>query len=154
MALSVPLSRFTSRVGGGSAFYVSRSIAFYEEAPPSSCRSGPCGDLRRSLFHFSTPCPVGRGLQQKPGDSGRPSRSIGRDIPRLSRRAGEIISAFALSGFSLRSSESLVCHLFGSATKMGGQISMTANHALQRTAAGHRGCNRRALWPPSLSLGR
>src|SRR4051794_23835512 len=27
------------------------------------------------------------------------------------------------------------------------------NHALQRTAAGHRGCNRRASWPPSLSLG-
>ena len=26
--------------------------------------------------------------------------------------------------------------------------------ALQRTAAGRRGCNRRALWPPSLSLGR
>jgi len=29
-----------------------------------------------------------------------------------------------------------------------------ANHALQRTAAGRRGCNRRASWPPSLSLGR
>ena len=28
------------------------------------------------------------------------------------------------------------------------------NHALQRTAAGHRGCNRCASWPPSLSLGR
>ncbi len=28
------------------------------------------------------------------------------------------------------------------------------NHALQRTAAGRRGCNRRASWPPSLSLGR
>ena len=27
------------------------------------------------------------------------------------------------------------------------------NHALQRTAAGHRGCHRRASWPPSLSLG-
>ena len=31
---------------------------------------------------------------------------------------------------------------------------MTPNHALQRTAAGHRGCNRRVSWPPSLSLGR
>ena len=31
---------------------------------------------------------------------------------------------------------------------------MTPNHALQRTAAGHRCCNRRAAWPPSLSLGR
>ena len=29
-----------------------------------------------------------------------------------------------------------------------------ANHALQRTAAGHRSCNRRASWPPSLSLVR
>ena len=29
-----------------------------------------------------------------------------------------------------------------------------ANHALQRTAAGRRGFNRRASWPPSLSLGR
>jgi len=28
------------------------------------------------------------------------------------------------------------------------------NHALQRTAAGRRGCNRRASWPPSLSLDR
>jgi len=28
------------------------------------------------------------------------------------------------------------------------------NHALQRTAAGRRRCNRRASWPPSLSLGR
>jgi len=28
------------------------------------------------------------------------------------------------------------------------------NHELQRTAAGRRGCNRRASWPPSLSLGR
>ena len=26
--------------------------------------------------------------------------------------------------------------------------------ALQRTAAGHRSCNRRVSWPPSLSLGR
>ena len=26
-----------------------------------------------------------------------------------------------------------------------------ANHALQRTAAGRRGCNQRAPWPPSLS---
>ncbi len=31
---------------------------------------------------------------------------------------------------------------------------VTPNHALQRTAAGRRGCNRRASWPPSLSLGR
>jgi hypothetical protein len=29
-----------------------------------------------------------------------------------------------------------------------------ANHALQRTAAGRHGCNRRVSWPPSLSLGR
>ena len=29
-----------------------------------------------------------------------------------------------------------------------------ANHALQRTAAGRRGCNRRVSWPPSLRLGR
>ena len=28
------------------------------------------------------------------------------------------------------------------------------NHALQRTAAGRRGCNRHASWLPSLSLGR
>jgi hypothetical protein len=28
------------------------------------------------------------------------------------------------------------------------------NHALQRTAAGHRSCNRRASWLPSLSLSR
>ncbi len=27
-------------------------------------------------------------------------------------------------------------------------------HALQPTAAGRRGCNRRVSWPPSLSLGR
>ncbi len=31
--------------------------------------------------------------------------------------------------------------------------SKDAEHALQRTAAGHRGCNRRTSWPPSLSLG-
>ena len=31
---------------------------------------------------------------------------------------------------------------------------LTANHALQRTAAGHRGCKRRVSWPPSLSLDR
>ena len=30
---------------------------------------------------------------------------------------------------------------------------MTPNDALHRTAAGHRGCNARASWPPSLSLG-
>jgi hypothetical protein len=29
-----------------------------------------------------------------------------------------------------------------------------SNHALQRTAAGRCRCNRRASWPPSLSLGR
>jgi len=28
------------------------------------------------------------------------------------------------------------------------------NHALQRTGASRRGCNRRPSWPPSLSLGR
>ena len=28
------------------------------------------------------------------------------------------------------------------------------NHALQRTAAGRRSCNRRASWPPSLSFCR
>ena len=28
------------------------------------------------------------------------------------------------------------------------------NHALQRTAAGRRGCSRRVSWPPSLRLGR
>jgi hypothetical protein len=28
------------------------------------------------------------------------------------------------------------------------------SHALPRTAASHRGCNRRAPWPPSLCLGR
>jgi len=27
-------------------------------------------------------------------------------------------------------------------------------NALQRTAAGHRGCNPRVLWPPSLRSGR
>ena len=27
------------------------------------------------------------------------------------------------------------------------------NHALQQTAAGRRGCHRRASWPPSLSFG-
>lgn len=31
---------------------------------------------------------------------------------------------------------------------------MRPNHALQRTAAERRGCNRRVSWPPSLSLGR
>jgi hypothetical protein len=31
---------------------------------------------------------------------------------------------------------------------------MSPNHALQRTAAGRRSCNRRVSWPPSLSLGR
>jgi hypothetical protein len=31
---------------------------------------------------------------------------------------------------------------------------MMLNHALQRTAAGRRGCNRRASWLPPLSLGR
>jgi phosphoglycolate phosphatase-like HAD superfamily hydrolase len=34
------------------------------------------------------------------------------------------------------------------------EISNVPNHALQRTAAGRRGCNHRAPWPPSLSLGR
>lgn len=31
-------------------------------------------------------------------------------------------------------------------------MSKRPNHTLQRTAADHRGCNRLALWPPSLSL--
>ena len=31
---------------------------------------------------------------------------------------------------------------------------MPPNHLLQRTAASRRGCNRRASWLPSLSLGR
>jgi len=35
-----------------------------------------------------------------------------------------------------------------------GSDSNHANHALQRTAAGRRGYNRRVSWPPSLSLGR
>src|SRR5262245_46002539 len=34
-----------------------------------------------------------------------------------------------------------------------GSDSNPANPALQRMAAGRRGCNRRALWPPSVSLG-
>ena len=29
-----------------------------------------------------------------------------------------------------------------------------SKQALRRAAAGHRGCNRRVSWPPSLSLGR
>jgi hypothetical protein len=29
---------------------------------------------------------------------------------------------------------------------------MWPNHALQRTAVGRRGCNRRVLWPPALML--
>ena len=33
-------------------------------------------------------------------------------------------------------------------------MTATPNHALQRTAAGRRGCNRRVSWPPSLSLSR
>jgi hypothetical protein len=33
-------------------------------------------------------------------------------------------------------------------------MTMIPNHALQRTATGRRGCNRRTPWPPSLSLGR
>ena len=32
--------------------------------------------------------------------------------------------------------------------------SETPNQALQRTAAGRLGCNRRVSWPPLLSLGR
>ena len=32
------------------------------------------------------------------------------------------------------------------------ELTTTPNHALQRTAAGRRGCNPRAPWPPSLSL--
>jgi hypothetical protein len=34
------------------------------------------------------------------------------------------------------------------------QRNCAPNHALQRTAAGHRSCNRRVSWPPSLSMGR
>jgi len=34
------------------------------------------------------------------------------------------------------------------------QYIQNVDHARQRTAAGRRGCNRRASWPPSLSLGR
>ena len=33
-------------------------------------------------------------------------------------------------------------------------MTVPPNHALQRTAASRRSCNRRASWPPSLSLGR
>ena len=42
--------------------------------------------------------------------------------------------------------------LIVSLPRLGGGWS--ANHALQRTAAGRRGCKRRVSWPPSLSLGR
>ena len=31
---------------------------------------------------------------------------------------------------------------------------LTANHTPHLTAGGRRGCNQRASWPPSLSLGR
>jgi hypothetical protein len=34
------------------------------------------------------------------------------------------------------------------------ELHTSSSHALQRTAAGRRGCNRRASWPPLLSLGR
>ena len=37
MALSVPLSRFTSRVGGGSAFYVRPLTHAYENIQPQDC---------------------------------------------------------------------------------------------------------------------
>ena len=42
MALSVPLSRFTSQVGGGSAFFVSRNEGIYEcmDDPARRRRSG------------------------------------------------------------------------------------------------------------------
>jgi hypothetical protein len=33
-------------------------------------------------------------------------------------------------------------------------IELMPNQVLQRTAASRRGCNRRASWPPSLSLVR
>jgi hypothetical protein len=32
-------------------------------------------------------------------------------------------------------------------------MDLSSNHALKRTAAGHRSCNRRASWTSSLSLG-
>src|SRR6266496_2245963 len=32
------------------------------------------------------------------------------------------------------------------------RLTLNLEHALQRTAVGRRSCNRRALWPPSLSL--
>ena len=37
---------------------------------------------------------------------------------------------------------------------LGRRSRVRPNHALQRTAAGRRSCNRRISWPPSLSLGR
>ena len=36
----------------------------------------------------------------------------------------------------------------------GWKVNLMPNQALQRTAAGHRGCKRRVSWPPSLNLGR
>ena len=54
------------------------------------------------------------------------------------------------------SSVSSVVHFFGRVFVRGLTSIHTTrpNQALQRTAAGRRGCNRRASWPPSLSLGR
>src|ERR1039458_7070420 len=39
LALAVPLSRFTSRVGGGSAFYVRRHSHIYEKLHIAHCSS-------------------------------------------------------------------------------------------------------------------
>ena len=52
--------------------------------------------------------------------------------------------------------QSAICDGNSHAAKEGNscRVAAQSNPALQRTAAGRRGCNRRASWPPSLSWGR
>src|ERR1035437_4459092 len=54
LALSVPPSRFTSRVGGGSAFYVRPTTHYEKFATLDLCaRSSRCAAHRRIAFHES-----------------------------------------------------------------------------------------------------
>ena len=66
MALAVPLSRFTSLVGGGSAFFVRRLTHIYEKVRQTKMESGSCYRSRT----------IRRAVWFTLGDSGWDSRHV------------------------------------------------------------------------------
>ncbi len=88
-----------------------------------------------------------RGLEQEAGSEARGRAEMGGQAGGRRRLEAEesILPAFRLPHNFNQDFRTCLPHTAMRPNEL--------NHALQPPAAGHRGCNRRAWWPPSLSVG-